>query len=63
MSSLFIDAFAVGDGGPSSTSVDPKGDTFTSPVSSNLGACKSERRKRAALKSASVTYMLGNMSQ
>ena len=63
MSSLFIHAFAVGDGGPSSTSVDPQGDTFTSSVSSNPGACKTERRKRASFKSASVTYVLGNMSQ
>lgn len=63
LSTLLIHAFADGDGNPSVTSVDPEGNAFTSSISLNLGSCKSRGRKSTSFKSASVTYMLGNMSQ
>lgn len=63
LSVLLILAFADGGGNPSMTLEDSEGDTFASSSSSNLGPCASKRRKSTSFKSASVTYVLGNMSQ
>lgn len=64
LSPLLIHAFADGGGNPSMTSVDPEGNAFTSSISLNLGPCMSRRRKKnTSFKSASVIYVLGNMSQ
>lgn len=63
LSTLLIHAFADGDGNPSMTSVDPEGDAFIASLSLNQGPCTTRRRKSTSFKSASVTYVLGNMSQ
>lgn len=63
LSTLLIHAFADGDGNPSMTSGDPEGNAFTSSIALNLGPYMSRRRESVSFKNASVTYVLGNMSQ
>lgn len=45
------------------TSGDPEGNAFTSSIALNLGPYMSRRRESVSFKNASVTYVLGNMSQ